>query len=1124
MEPREIHERFKAVLFDMDGVLTTTARLHSAAWQQTFDAFLDRWDAEHGTRIPRYAPPEDYVQHVDGKPRYDGVRDFLASRGIELPEGTPESPPDELSVAGIGNRKQLLVESELHTGGVEAFPGSVAWVRELRARGLATAVVSSSQNSVEILDAAGISDLFDTRVDGVVAVEMGLPGKPAPDTYLEAAQRLDVDPADAVVVEDALVGVEAGRAGGFGLVIGVDRDDLTDEMLRLGADIVVKDLGDLVTESAQVRHPAGPKAHRLRAAALRLLAADEEFPVEEFRLVERGFNRENVPQLETVFAVANGYLGIRGTHEEGRPVHQTGTLLNGYYETWPIVYPERAFGFAETGQTIVNVTDGSVIKLYVDDEPFDLDHAEVLEYERMLDMRAGLMERRVVWQAADGRRFSVRSRRLASLEHRHLACIEYEVTSLDRAAALTLSSELVTHAGADAGAADDPRKGRGFEPGVMMAKSGEAKGSRAVLGFRTRSSGLPMACGMEHETNLDGEVVPVSEVSGDSARAVFRVRAEPGRTVRLVKYLAYHHGADTPMGELTFRVGETLDRAKSDGFERIVNEQRTRVDAFWDVSDVRTEGAPLLQQAVRFNLYQLLQATASVEGYGVPSKGLTGQGYEGHYFWDTEIYVMPFLVYTHPTIARSLLHHRYAMLDQARSRASQVGLRGALFPWRTINGEEASAYYAAGTAQYHIDADIAYALMQYVKATGDTGFLARYGVEMLVETARMWASLGYFSDAKRGQFVINGVTGPDEYSTVVDNNAYTNLMARQNLRAAIETLDWLATSEPDAYATLTERTRLRADEVEGWARAADLMYVPYDDSSELHLQDDGFLDREVWDFEGTPPESYPLLLHYHPLVIYRHQVIKQADLVLATFLAGDEFSADEKRKIFRVLRPAHHGRLLALGEHPERDGRRDRRPASGRGVLHRCGRRRPGRRGDQRARRRARRVGRRHVAGRRVRLRGDARRQRSPLVQPHLARAAHGPFVLAPYPRPAARRRAARWDGHLPTPRRRASSDRPLGDAYRGDSRRHHPTAGQARRGPRGARRRPVCLNAPAPRGPGFAAARSPTTRRAPRSSPSKPTAGCRRPPPARCGPRRSARRPSSGRRTCARARTGPRP
>ena len=304
------------------------------------------------------------------------MRDFLSSRGIELPEGDEDAPAGEWSVAGLSNRKQDLVEQALTDVGVEAFPGSVAWVRDLRSHGLATGVVSSSRNAELVLEAAGIADLFDTVVDGNTAAELGLPGKPHPDMFLEAARRLGVEPADVAVVEDANAGVEAARAGHFGLIVGVDRgEDRADELIEHGADVVVTDLGDLLSPSTEAEHPAGPRVHRLRAAAIRLLAADDDFPVEQHRLVERRFSPATAPELETLFAVSNGYLGIRGTHEEGRPTHQTGTLLNGFYLSWPIVYPEQAYGFAEHGQTILNVTDGTLIKLYVDDEPFDLEDA-----------------------------------------------------------------------------------------------------------------------------------------------------------------------------------------------------------------------------------------------------------------------------------------------------------------------------------------------------------------------------------------------------------------------------------------------------------------------------------------------------------------------------------------------------------------------------------------------------------------------------------------------------------------------------------------------------------------------------------------------------------------------------
>jgi alpha,alpha-trehalose phosphorylase len=359
-----------------------------------------------------------------------------------------------------------------------------------------------------------------------------------------------------------------------------------------------------------------------------------------------------------------------------------------------------------------------------------------------------------------------------------------------------------------------------------------------------------------------------------------------------------------------------MDRIATQGFQQLLLSQEQYMEDYWrrgdvrvrDVREERTKRSTVeIQQAIRFNLFHILQASARAEDAGVPAKGLTGQAYEGHYFWDTEIYLLPFLIYTSPRIAKNLLTFRYKMLPQARARARELGHRGAMFPWRTISGEEASAYYAAGTAQYHINADIMYALRKYVQATGDQAFLLDCGAEMLVETARLWQNLGFYSDAKGGKFCINSVTGPDEYNTVVNNNAYTNLMARENLRYAAETIKSLRAANPDAYNALVHKTALEPSEVEGWIRAAESMYVPYDEELNIIPQDDSFLDREPWDFRNTPHDHYPLLLFYHPLNIYRKQVIKQADVVLAMFLLGAAFTAEAKKRNFEFYDPLTTG-------------------------------------------------------------------------------------------------------------------------------------------------------------------------------------------------------------------------
>jgi alpha,alpha-trehalose phosphorylase len=896
---------YDAVLFDLDGVLTTTRAVHVAAWQRTFDDFLSAWDAEHGTQTQEFSPSDDYLQHVDGKQRQDGVRDFLGSRDISLPEGSPDSPPEEDSVWGLSNRKQLLVEAEIEEHGVEVFPGSIAWLRQLRGEGMRTAVVSSSRNCEAVLEYAGITDLFDDRVDGDTAMRLNLPGKPAPDMFLEAARRLGVSPERAVVVEDAIAGVQAGAAGGFGLVIAVDRDGHYETLRREGANVVVDDLSELMQESATEEHPYGPKTHRLIQAAQRILASTEDFPAEPFRLVERGYNPESTGQTETLFALGNGFLGLRGSHDEGTPSYMPGVLLNGFHETRAIHYAEDAVGFARTGQSILNAPDGTRIRLFVDDDPLDCSNVEVLEYERALDMATATLERRVIYQLPGGRRYWVRSRRFASLAHRHLACIQYEITALDEDTTISVASEMITHyRGSEK--TEDPRRGLGFPKGVYEAVDERVSGESALLALRTKNSKLTVACGMDHEVRADTYAHVGTKTEGDFARTRYRIEAKVGKPVLITKWISYHYGGEDA-NELLFRAESTLDRARARGYAEEVRRHTMEVDAFWQASDINIEGAPLLQQAIRYSLFSVMQASRRSEGHGVAAKGVTGLGYEGHYFWDTEIYVLPFLIHTSPAVARSLLLFRYSMLDAARRRATEVGQRGALFPWRTISGEEASAYYAAGTAQYHINADIAYAVAQYSKVTGDWEFMRRYGVDILVETARLWLDLGHFSPQHRGRFVINGVTGPDEYSTVVDNNLYTNMMAAENLRLAQEMVLQLRDEAPDMYRNMQARTGLTEGEAAAWARAAAEMYVPYDEGIGLHLQDDAFLNREVWDFDGTPPEKYPLLLNYHPLVIYRHQVIKQADVVLATVLLPDEFSTDEKKRIFEYYDPLTTG-------------------------------------------------------------------------------------------------------------------------------------------------------------------------------------------------------------------------
>jgi alpha,alpha-trehalose phosphorylase len=628
------------------------------------------------------------------------------------------------------------------------------------------------------------------------------------------------------------------------------------------------------------------------------------FPVHPWRLTETAFSAEDLGRTETLFAVGNGYLGMRGNHEEGRDADTHGTYVNGLHETWPIRHAEEAFAFAQVGQTIVNAPDAKLMQLYVDDEPLLLSVADLMSYERTLDFADGVLRREVLWRTPSGNKVLVRSWRMVSFVQRHLAVMGMEVTALDQAAPVAIAAQLLNrHATGHpvrpgvTGMAD-PRRAEEFTGRVLLNELAWGDDERALLGYRCASSGMTLGVGVDHALQTDNEHEVVTEVGEDGSRHVFRVLAEPGVPIRLTKAVSYHSSRSEPPAELVTRVRRTLDRVRTEGVDHQLEDQRAWLDEHWARSDVEIDGRQELQQAVRWNLFQVAQATARAEGNGIAAKGVTGSGYGGHYFWDTELYVVPYLAYTSPTVARNALRFRVTMLPAARRRAAELTQRGALYPWRTINGQEASAYYAASTAQYHIDADISFAVSTYVQASGDEEFMTRQGIDVLVETARMWADLGFWRGNGEDSFHIHGVTGPDEYTTVVDDNLFTNVMARFNLWRAAEAVRDLEAGWPKEYARMVSRLDLEPDEVDEWVRAADSMAIPFDANLRIHPQDSRFLEREVWDLPRTPSEQRPLLLHYHPLVIYRFQVLKQADVVLALFLQGEHFSAEEKRADF----------------------------------------------------------------------------------------------------------------------------------------------------------------------------------------------------------------------------------
>jgi alpha,alpha-trehalose phosphorylase len=616
------------------------------------------------------------------------------------------------------------------------------------------------------------------------------------------------------------------------------------------------------------------------------------FTIEEWSIHETELHSDILAQTESVFALSNGHIGLRGNLDEGEPYGLPGTYLNSVYELRPLPYAEAGYGYPESGQTVINVTNGKIIRLLVDDEPFDVRYGKLESHERELRLREGVLQRNVHWTSPTGRSIKVSSTRMVSFTQRAIAAILYEVEALDEPVRIVLQSELVANEVLPDAGGSDPRSGI-VSLAALESEEHQIQGTRGLLVHHTRASGLRIGAAMDHQIEgPEGTTVEV-ESSANVARVSVVARLKPGERLRIVKFLAYGWSSQRSESAIHDQIIAALAAARSTGWDGLLAEQRSYLDDFWQSSSVEIEGDARIQQAMRFALFHVLQAGCRGERRPIPAKGLTGPGYDGHAFWDTELFVLPMLTLTLPHAVADALRWRHSTLEMAKARALQLGLRGAAFPWRTIHGEECSSYWPAGTAAFHINADIAYAVTRYMESTDDSEFEKEVGLELLVETARLWASLGYHNAT--GQFRIDGVTGPDEYSAIADNNVYTNLMAQHNLRSAVESAQ--------RHPHIAHRLGVKKEELTRWSEAAEKMFFPFDERLGVTPQDEMFTAHEVWNFAETKAEQYPLLLHFPYFDLYRKQVLKQADLVLAMQLFSEAFTAEQKARNFDYYEP-----------------------------------------------------------------------------------------------------------------------------------------------------------------------------------------------------------------------------
>ena len=889
LSPRD----YDAVLFDLDGVLTRTASVHAAAWKKLFDGFLEPRSAESGQTFVPFDIEADYRRYVDGKPRYDGVVAFLESRGIELSVGTPEDGPGVQTVYGLGNLKDRYFSEQLKQQGVEVFEAAIALVRTLRAQEIKTAVVSSSNNCAPVLEAAGISQLFDARVDGIDITRLKLKGKPAPDAFLEGARRIRVEPARAVVVEDAIAGVEAGRAGRFGLVIGVDRLGQSQALRQAGADVVV---GDLAQVTIAVEPPSA------------------------WSLVYEGFEPAQEGIRESLCALGNGYFTTRAAMAWAvmDDVHYPGTYRACGYNRLRTDIAGRVV----ENEDLVNLPNWLALEFRVaDGDWFDARTVKILSYRQELDLRRGVLFRTIGFEDRQGRRTTLKERRLVSMSDMHLAALELALTAENWSAKVTVRSAVdgrVVNAGA--------KLYRRFNNKHLDPLTGEVVGEDGVyMRVRTCQSNVYVAQAARTQAFVNGELRErrrrvIDETGYIGQELVIDLRE--GETLVLEKLASLYTSRDDAISEPVVAARKTITRAPR--FDAVMAEHVLAWKHLWRRFDVHIQVAEPgfnlnVLMLLRLNMFHLLQAVSPNSmglDVGVPARGWTGEAYQGHIFWD-ELFIFPFLNYRMPEITRALLMYRYRRLGEARAAARRAGLQGAMFPWQSgSDGQEETQELNLNPhshrwvpdnsyLQRHVGSAIAYNVWQYFQVTRDVEFLQFVGAELIFEIARFWSSIATFND-ERERYEIHGVMGPDEFhegypgssTPGLNNNAYTNIMAVWVLCRALDVLDLL----PDIRrAELMTRLGLSVREIARWGDISRRMFVPFHDDG-IISQFEGYekLAELDWDDYRTRYgniQRLDLILEAENDSANRYKLSKQADVLMLFYL----FSAEELGELFARL-------------------------------------------------------------------------------------------------------------------------------------------------------------------------------------------------------------------------------
>ncbi len=848
------NQNIKAALFDLDGVIVFTDKYHYLAWKKLADE--KGWDFD-----------EQVNNRLRGIPRLASLEEILKHNQIELPM------EEKIELMERKNTYYVKLLEQINEGDI--YPGAVEFLKKLREKGILISLCSSSKNAELVLNSLGIGDLFDAIVTGHDIKN----AKPDPEIFLLGAKKLGVPEFHCVVFEDAKAGIEGAKAAkmkNIGVGNREETEELADQFIMSYDEIDI----DTFLESGR----------------------KQPLPIHETKLIEKDFDKNDIAHIESLFALGNGYIGLRGTYDEtDEEIDECeGMYINGVYATAPRTYNNYCPGFAKQNEFTINLTDWRIINLYIDGEKACFSKKNIKDHVRELDMRQGFIERHFVFETATGKRAAVRSVRIVNMKESHSGEIRYSVTPLNFSGEIVIESQSVKLT----------KIRNAYWTAVISEKDVDGIYSNVQ---EVPSSGQQVAYAVAHNVVASQYEVTVKNEE-NNYRYTVTARAQENETITIEKMVAFSAYIDD-VEDIESSAREFVAQNVKQGFDALADAQHEFWNEHWETGDVVIEGNPADQQAVRFTLFQMRQQLPTINQCSIGATGLTGPGYSGKVFWDTEMYLMPYFNFTNPENQRELLMYRYRILDVVRERAKEFNTVGAMYAWASISGEETSTVYEASVAEYHLNSDIAYAIWRYYDSTGDKDFLYHYGAEIVFETAKFMSHRGRFIEDNDGKFCINVVCGPDEYACGVNNNMYTNFMLQFHLRFALDVVKEMKENVPEQYAKLAEKIDLKETDLDLWKRAADNMYYKYNERLGIHEQDDSFVRNDPVDM-NTIPKNLDIRWQYHPLDLWRLQVSKQADVVLLNFVQGDKFTFEEKLRDYNYYEPkCNHGSSLSPAIH-----------------------------------------------------------------------------------------------------------------------------------------------------------------------------------------------------------------